>query len=88
MAIKKKNGEEETPIVVEVETPVEIENDGIEISEPKEVTIPDERVRVNPNTTYNTCIGGEWYYFREGVQVTVPLNVKRIMQEGNMLSPL
>lgn len=84
--VKKKNEEVGTPDVVEVE--VETPNDGIEISEPKEVTIPDERVRVNPNTTYNTCIGGEWYYFREGVQVTVPLNVKRIMQEGNMLSPL
>jgi hypothetical protein len=59
------------------------------------VTIPEETpqakevsVRVKPNKSFTACYGGAYYTFTKGVCMNVPENVKRIMQEGDLLLPL
>ena len=85
MAVAKKKAEE----VTEVTEPVKEEVKELEISVNTETKPAKEQlVRVKPNATYTTKIGGTYYYFEKGVCQNVPENVKRIMAEGDMLTAL
>lgn len=89
-----ENTEEVTPAVAETETPVETP---VEEKKTEEVTFtakteakPIERmVKIRLAKKYDGCIGGVWYHFVKDQIVTVPENVKRILnsKEG-MLKPL
>lgn len=86
----------ETPAEVEEETPAVVEAP-VEEKKADEVTFtakteakPIERmVKVRLAKKYDGCIGGVWYHFAKDQVVTVPENVKRILnsKEG-MLKPL
>lgn len=89
-----ENTEEVTPAVAETETLVETP---VEEKKTEEVTFtakteakPIERmVKIRLAKKYDGCIGGVWYHFVKDQIVTVPENVKRILnsKEG-MLKPL
>ena len=90
-----ENTEEVTPVeITETETPVEAP---VEEKKADEVTFtaktekkPIERmVKICLAKKYDGCIGGTWYHFAKDQVVTVPENVKRILnsKEG-MLKPL
>ena len=51
---------------------------------------PIERmVKVRLAKKYDGCIGGQWYHFAKDQVVTVPENVKRILNSAEgMLKPL
>ena len=51
---------------------------------------PNERmVKVRLAKKYDGCIGGQWYHFAKDQVVTVPENVKRILNSAEgMLKPL
>lgn len=51
---------------------------------------PIERmVKVRLAKKYDGCVGGQWYHFAKGQVVTVPENVKRILNSAEgMLKPL
>lgn len=85
MAVKKKSDDATTEEVILDDKPQEIPEIVIkEESKPAK----EQLVRVKPNATYHTKIGGTYYYFEKGVCQNVPENVKRIMAEGQMLMVL
>ena len=96
MAVKKKDDTIEivdNTIIVEETIEVQdviadTEEVEVKIEVPVAKTRLDENVRIKPKASFNTSIGGEWFYFTEGVCQNVPLNVKRVLQEGDMLLPL
>ena len=46
-------------------------------------------VKVRLAKKYDGCIGGQWYHFAKDQVVTVPENVKRILNSAEgMLKPL
>ena len=91
----------ETPVVETEVAPEEVVTPDVapvvEEKKPEEVTFtaktekkPIERmVKICLAKKYDGCIGGTWYHFVKDQVVTVPENVKRILnsQEG-MLKPL
>lgn len=88
-----ENTEEITPVEVESDTPVEapVEEKTEEVTfTAKTEKKPIERmVKICLAKKYDGCIGGTWYHFAKDQVVTVPENVKRILnsKEG-MLKPL
>lgn len=79
--------ETETPTV---DTPVEEKKTEEVTFTAKTETKPIERmVKIRLAKKYDGCIGGTWYHFAKDQVVTVPENVKRILNstEG-MLKPL
>ena len=81
---------EEAEIATPVEAPVEEKKADEVTFTAKTETKPIERmVKVRLARKYDGCIGGIWYHFAKDQVVTVPENVKRILNnvEG-MLKPL
>mgnify|MGYP003551258434 CR=1 FL=1 len=77
--------ETETP----VEAPVEEKTDEVTFTAKTESKPIERMVKIRLAKKYDGCIGGEWYHFAKDQVVTVPENVKRILnsKEG-MLKPL
>ena len=74
-----------------------VEETPVEEAKTEEVTFtattekkPIERmVKIRVAKKYDGCIGGEWYHFVKDQVVTVPENVKRILNSAEgMLKPL
>ena len=89
---KKKEEIVETEVVEAVET-----DEAVEEKKADEVTFtantekkPIERmVKICLAKKYDGCIGGNWYHFAKDQVVTVPENVKRILnRKEGMLKPL
>lgn len=55
-----------------------------ELSKP----IPERVVKIRPNQTFSTSIGGVFYHFEMDKCANVPENVKNILFKRNMLKPL
>lgn len=93
MAVKKREETEEITVDTNVVEPQEVKEETKEAEEitlvnTEKTVVKEESVRVKPKVTYSTHIGGTNYYFEKGVCQNVPPNVKRIMQDGDMLLPL
>ena len=76
---------EETP----VEAPVEEKTEAVTFTAKTEAKPIERMVKIRLAKKYDGCIGGVWYHFVKDQVVTVPENVKRILnsKEG-MLKPL
>ena len=72
-----------------VEAPVEEKTDEVTFTAKTESKPIERMVKIRLAKKYDGCIGGEWYHFAKDQVVTVPENVKRILnsKEG-MLKPL
>jgi len=46
------------------------------------------KVRIKPKETFSCYIGDMYYFFKKGVQQSVPYNIKAILQKANKLDPL
>lgn len=82
--------ESKTPEVEEVveETPVE-ETPEITFTAETDKKPIERMVKIRLSKKYDGCIGGEWYHFAKDQVVTVPENVKRILNKAEgMLKPL
>ena len=92
--IEKPEVEEipEETVTIEVAEEYPVVEEPVEEPEIKivaeEVYKARKNVRVKPNATYTTSIGGRYYSFIKGECQNVPEDVKRIMQEGGMLDVL
>lgn len=88
-----ENTEEVTPVDTEVETsvdtPVEEKTAEVTFTAKTEKKPIERMVKICLAKKYDGCIGGVWYHFEKNQVVTVPENVKRILnsKEG-MLKPL
>ena len=90
-----ENTEEVTPAEAETETPVaeapveEKKTDEVTFTAQTEAKPIERMVKIRLAKKYDGCIGGTWYHFAKDQVVTVPENVKRILNstEG-MLKPL
>ena len=82
-----EEAETETPVV---EAPVEEKKtDEVTFTAKTEAKPIERMVKIRLAKKYDGCIGGTWYHFAKDQVVTVPENVKRILnsKEG-MLKPL
>lgn len=79
--------EVETP---EVETPTEeVNTDTVTFTATTEKKPIERMVKICLAKKYDGCIGGVWYHFAKDQVVTVPENVKRILNRNEgMLKPL
>lgn len=93
----KEGAEASSETVVEEEAKDETPEAPVEDKSTDEVTFtaktekkPIERmVKVRLAKKYDGCIGGQWYHFAKDQVVTVPENVKRILNSAEgMLKPL
>lgn len=77
---------EEMEVVEPVQEEVKVEE---EVVIAKVESTPIQRnVKVLMKADHRCCIGGEWYFFKEGKQYNVPENVKTILLKADKLSPL
>lgn len=87
--------EEKTPVVEEDKTD---ENSQMEEENEPEVTITfddkesttpaQKNVKVCLKTKHSCAIGGVTYHFEKGKQYNVPVNVKSILMQADLLMPL
>lgn len=93
----EESAEASSETVVEEEAKDETPEAPVEDKSTDEVTFtaktekkPIERmVKVRLAKKYDGCIGGQWYHFAKDQVVTVPENVKRILNSAEgMLKPL
>lgn len=79
--------ESNTPVV---ETPVEDKKaDEVTFTANTEKKPIERMVKICLAKKYDGCIGGNWYHFAKDQVVTVPENVKRILnRKEGMLKPL
>lgn len=56
--------------------------------QPTIVNAPSKNVKIVPNQNHKCFIGGKWYVLKKGVQKNVPENVKHILMEAGILSPM
>ena len=78
----------EEPEAVEV-TKEEVDHPTVELVD--EVTlknIPERSVKIRLRHNHSCSIGGTRYHFEKGKQYNVPLSVKEILLQSDMLSPL
>ena len=75
---------------VETEAPVEDKStDEVTFTAKTEKKPIERMVKVRLAKKYDGCIGGQWYHFAKDQVVTVPENVKRILNSAEgMLKPL
>ena len=89
-----ENTEEVDTAEAETETPVEApveekKADEVTFTANTEKTPIERMVKICLAKKYDGCIGGEWYHFEKNQVVTVPENVKRILNKTEgMLKPL
>ena len=85
------NAEDTTPVdeSPKVETPVEEKTEEVTFTAKTDAKPIERMVKIRLARKYDGCIGGMWYHFAKDQVVTVPENVKRILNntEG-MLKPL
>ena len=82
---------EETPEVVDTDTtaPEEPKGESVTFTAKTEKKPIERMVKICLAKKYDGCIGGEWYHFEKNQTVTVPENVKRILNKTEgMLKPL
>lgn len=85
--VEDKKSEDKT----DVKVPVVEEKKADEVTFTGETTKKpiEKMVKICLAKKYDGCIGGEWYHFDKGQVVTVPENVKRILNRAEgMLKPL
>lgn len=76
--------EDETP-----EAPVEDKSAEVTFTAKTDKKPIERMVKVRLAKKYDGCIGGQWYHFAKDQVVTVPENVKRILNSAEgMLKPL
>ena len=91
--VVEETAEEVAPEVVE-ETPVveatkEDKSDEVTFTAKTESKPIERMVKIRLAKKYDGCIGGEWYHFAKDQVVSVPENVKRILNKTEgMLKPL
>ncbi|MBR2724091.1 MAG: hypothetical protein IKB72_01430 [Ruminococcus sp.] len=83
--VVKEEAKDETP-----EAPVEDKStDEVTFTAKTEKKPIERMVKVRLAKKYDGCIGGQWYHFAKDQVVTVPENVKRILNSAEgMLKPL
>lgn len=79
-----KETKDETP-----EAPVEDKSAEVTFTAKTDKKPIERMVKVRLAKKYDGCIGGQWYHFAKDQVVTVPENVKRILNSAEgMLKPL
>ena len=81
---------EEAPVEkAEIDIPESVTADD-EIAMEEDITqkAPVKNVRILPNQNHSCSIGGVRYYLQKGVCQNVPLEVKEILNNAGLLSPL
>ena len=68
--------------------PTDIEDNEVKVEVPETKEIPDKNVKIKLRVNHKCHIGSDSYNFIAGKIYTVPQNVKRILQDEGLLSPL
>jgi len=103
-AIIEENIDEVEEEVIDIPTEIEedfkvdnqelsIEGEDIQVIIPKEQDyevkpVEPKKLKVKMRVDHKCYVGGEWYYLKKDKQYSVPVNVKRILAEGDYLLPL
>ena len=82
--VVEEEAKDETP-----EAPVEDKSAEVTFTAKTDKKPIERMVKVRLAKKYDGCIGGQWYHFAKDQVVTVPENVKRILNSAEgMLKPL